>query len=100
MARIAFAWELGGEFGHAMACSWLARALQLRGHAIALVFRELRQLMALPETAAFDTFQAPRAAREGLGGVAPASYADIMLGAGYSDAAELTALLVAWRTLF
>ncbi len=99
MARIAFAWELGGEFGHAMACSWLARALQLRGHSIAFVFRELRQLMALPETAAFDTFQAPRPMREGVAGAPPASYADILLGAGYADAEELTALLVAWRSL-
>lgn len=99
MARILFAWELGGELGHAMACSWLARALQLRGHSIAFVFRELRQLAALPETAAFDTFQAPRPAREGLPGAPPASYADILLGAGYANPGELTALLIAWRSL-
>lgn len=99
MARIAFAWELGGEYGHVMACAWLARALQVRGHSIAFVFRELR-LMALPEAAAFDTFQAPRSAREGQAAAAPASYADILLGSGYADRRELTALLVAWRSLF
>ncbi len=99
MARIAFAWELGGEYGHAMACAWLASALQSRGHTIAFMFRELRQLTMLPETAAFDIFQAPRAAREGEVAVSPASYADILLGSGYADAKELTALLVGWRSL-
>ena len=99
MARIAFAWELGGEYGHAMACAWLARALQARGHAIAFVFRELRQLSALPETAAFDIFQAPRSTREGAVPEAPASFADILLGSGYADAGELTALVGAWRSL-
>lgn len=99
MARIAFGWELGGEYGHAMACTWLARALQARGHTIAFVFRELHQLAALPEIAAFDIFQAPRSAREGQATALPASYADILLGSGYADARELTALLVAWRSL-
>src|SRR5207247_4724604 len=99
MARIAFAWELGGEYGHAMACAALARALSLRGHAIAFMFRELRQLAVLPETSAYDIFQAPRYALEGRLAGAPASYADILLGCGYADARELTELAQGWRAL-
>jgi UDP:flavonoid glycosyltransferase YjiC (YdhE family) len=100
MARIAFAWELGGSIGHALSCAGLARALHARGHAIALVLRELRPLALVPESDAYDVFQAPRNAREARGVGIPASYADILLGCGYRDADELTALLGGWRTLF
>ena len=99
MARIAFGWELGGELGHVIACSGLARALALRGHAIALVFRELRQLSFVPETHAYDIFQAPRTVREAEGAGVPASFADIMLGCGYADPAELAGLVGGWRAV-
>ena len=99
MARIAFAWELGGEFGHVMACAVLARGLSVRGHTIAFMFRELRQLAFLPEVQTYDMFQAPHAAREGENAQLPASYADILLGCGYGDSAELTGLVGGWRSL-
>lgn len=99
MARIAFAWELGGEFGHVMSCAGLAGGLELHGHRIAFMFRELRQLAVIPEARNYDVFQAPRSAREGQDIAMPASYADILLGCGYSDPRELTALVGAWRSL-
>src|ERR1700674_1759863 len=97
MARIFFAWELGGEYGHVIACAVLARALQARGHTIALMLRDQHPLSMLPETKDYDVFQAPRYAQEGRTNVVPASYADIMLGCGYSDHDALTALVEAWR---
>jgi UDP:flavonoid glycosyltransferase YjiC (YdhE family) len=100
MARIAFAWELGGSYGHALASSALAHSLASRGHRIALVFRELHQLALIPEARAFDIFQAPRIANEAAPRARPDSYADILLGSGYADAGELTALLGGWRSLF
>ncbi len=99
MARIAIAWELGGEFGHAMACSALARALHARGHRIAFMFRELRQLSVLPDTAAYDVFQAPISMWEGQGAPVPVSYADILLGCGYDRATHLGGLLGGWLAL-
>jgi UDP:flavonoid glycosyltransferase YjiC (YdhE family) len=99
MARIAFAWELGGEFGHAMACSALARALHVRGHSIAFMFRELDALAVLPETQAYDRFLSPRAMVEGAE-AKPASFSDIILGCGYANPAELTSMLTRWRQLF
>jgi UDP:flavonoid glycosyltransferase YjiC (YdhE family) len=100
MARIAFAWELGGEYGHVMSCAGLARGLDLRGHRIAFMFRELRQLAVIPEAKNYDVFQAPRTPREGLGLTQnPDCYADIMLACGYRDAEELTALVGGWRAL-
>lgn len=100
VARIAFAWELGGSIGHAVSCAGLARALHARGHAIALMFRQLRPLSLVPESDAYDVFQAPRTAREAQDVGIPASYAEILLGSGYRDPGELAALLGGWRTLF
>jgi UDP:flavonoid glycosyltransferase YjiC (YdhE family) len=100
VARIAFAWELGGSIGHALSCAGLARALHARGHAIAFMLRELRPLALIPESDAYEVFQAPRNAREAQGVGIPASYAEILLGCGYRDASELAALLGGWRTLF
>ena len=99
MARLAFAWELGGEFGHAMSCAGLARSMSARGHAISFIFRELGQLALLPETASYDLFKAPVLARQGLGALAPASLAEIMLACGYSDPAWLTGALREWLRL-
>lgn len=100
MARIAFAWELGGEFGHAMACAALARQLHARGHAIAFMFRELHQLAFLPDILEFDVFQAPVSVSEGHGAPIPASFADILVGCGYDSGRHLTGLLGGWLSLF
>ena len=96
MPRVAFAWELGGEFGHAMSCAGLARSLHARGHRIAFIFRELEQLAHLPETVAYDRFLAPSFASEGAGLRPPSSLAEILLGCGYADPAWLTSALRQW----
>src|SRR5665213_400522 len=100
MARIALAWELGGELGHAISCAMLARALEARGHRIAFMFRELHQLAFLDDTTRYDVFQAPVHPREGLGSPVPDSLSDILLGCGYDDASKLHGLLGGWRALF
>ena len=100
MARIAFAWELGGEYGHVMSCAGLAGGLDARGHRIAFMFRELRQLAVVPEARAYDVYQAPRSPREGEGVGYPAGYADIMLGCGFAREEEVAGMLGGWRSLF
>ncbi len=101
MARVAFAWELGGEYGHVMSCAGLARGLEMRGHHIGFMFRELRQLGVIPEARNYDVYQAPRSAREGMDvSPRPAGYPDILLGCGYRNPRELTALVGGWRSLF
>lgn len=100
MARIAFAWELGGELGHAVACAALANTLALRGHRIGLMFRELRALAYLRDTGDFDVFQAPVLLEEAPGAPVPATYADIMLAGGFGHANTLAALVGAWRAIF
>lgn len=99
MARILFGWEMGGELGHVVACSGLARSLSLRGHQVAFAFRELRQLSFVADARGFEAFQAPRSVREAGGDAIPASFADIMLGCGYADRDELAGLVGGWRSL-
>jgi UDP:flavonoid glycosyltransferase YjiC (YdhE family) len=96
MARIAFAWELGAELGHAMACATLARALVRRGHEAVFAFRELHQLDVLPLEAGTAVYQAPVSLREGLGAAVPVSWADLLLGCGYDDVDELHGLVAGW----
>jgi UDP:flavonoid glycosyltransferase YjiC (YdhE family) len=100
MARIAFAWELGGELGHAMACNALARTLHAHGHRIAFVFRELHQLSYLADTSPYEVFQAPVSVGEGHGQPVPSSFADILVGCGYDRPDHLAGLLGGWLALF
>jgi hypothetical protein len=99
MARIVFAWEHGGELGHAMASAALARVLNSRGHRIAFIFRELQPLSFIPGASAYDVFQAPVFLDEGRGAPMPVSYADILLACGYDDARHVTDLLGRWLAL-
>ena len=99
MARILFAWELGGELGHAMACATLAHSLSLHGHRIGLAMRDLAPLEFLPETKGYDRFQAPRSPTEGYYVPRPASIAEILLGTGYRDSRELAPLVEGWRSI-
>ena len=99
MARILFAWELGGQLGHATTCNALARTLRDRGHHIAFVFRELAPLAYL-DCAAHDVFQAPVSLTEGQGAGTPASIADILLGCGFGKPRHAAGLLGAWIALF
>lgn len=99
MARIAFAWELGGALGHAIGCATIAQPLHVRGHEIAFMFRELAQLAYLPEVAAYTLFEAPRYRGESDVGMTPASYTEILLGSGYDDADTLAGLVEGWRAL-
>jgi UDP:flavonoid glycosyltransferase YjiC (YdhE family) len=82
-----------------MSCAGLARSMAARGHAISFIFRELRHLALLPETAAYDLFKAPVRLAEGVGMRAPYSLAEIMLGCGYDDAAWLGGALREWLRL-
>jgi UDP:flavonoid glycosyltransferase YjiC (YdhE family) len=100
MARIAFAWELGGSIGHVLACAGLARSLHARGHTIALMLRETGPIALVPEAESYDVFAAPRYPGEGVGVVeVPVSFAEILLGCGWRDPRALSTLLQGWRTL-
>lgn len=100
IANIALIWELGASFGHVGTLFPLARQLRERGHAPALVLRELRNLAHLPDGRHFRLFQAPvwLAQVSGLP-EPPLNYSEILLRYGYHDAAALTVQLQAWIDL-
>ncbi|HXF79609.1 MAG TPA: nucleotide disphospho-sugar-binding domain-containing protein [Usitatibacter sp.] len=99
MARILFAWELGGELGHAMADNALAAALRARGHRIAFAFRELKPLGYLDDCAAHDVFQAPISLTEGKDAGLPFTFADLLSGCGYNRVSHVAGLLGGWLAL-
>ena len=91
---------MGGEFGHAMSCAGLARSLSARGHSIAFMFRELRQLAILPDTSGYDLYKAPVRMDQARLATPPGSLADILLGCGYDDPAWLEGALREWLRFF
>jgi UDP:flavonoid glycosyltransferase YjiC (YdhE family) len=99
VARIAFAWEMGGELGHAMACNSLGNAVRARGHHVGFMFRELGGLSRLPDLAAHDVLQAPVPPGVGQDQPLPASFADILIGCGYDRPQTLANLLAGWFAL-
>ncbi|HEX4331814.1 MAG TPA: nucleotide disphospho-sugar-binding domain-containing protein [Usitatibacter sp.] len=99
MARILFAWELGGELGHAMADNALAAVLRTRGHRIAFAFRELKPLGYLDDCAAHDVFQAPVSLTEGKDAGTPFTFADLLSGCGYDRVGHVAGLLGGWLAL-
>ncbi|TWI68945.1 UDP:flavonoid glycosyltransferase YjiC (YdhE family) [Pseudoduganella lurida] len=100
MAHILLSWELGGGLGHAGRLKMLARVLLARGHRVTLALRDLgftqRVLADLP----VPRLQAPVWLHRTEGMPAnQASLAEILLPAGYLEAAGLAGLVEGWRGL-
>jgi UDP:flavonoid glycosyltransferase YjiC (YdhE family) len=99
MARVLFAWELGGDLGHARRIFEVARGLRALGHETAFVFQDLLSAGALPEPATW--FQAPLlAAPEKVPGVHPVNPSEILLFRGFGDALSVAGAMRAWLGLF
>ncbi|MBQ1762310.1 MAG: hypothetical protein IIZ92_05350 [Aquincola sp.] len=103
MARFLLAWELGGGLGHATPLAQLAQPLLAAGHEVQLVLRDLSVLgSAFGPLAAHPrlrAWQAPVWQLPLAGQPPPATYAELLLHAGYLDATRLQGLAQAWRTL-
>ncbi len=96
MAKIVFAWELGGHTGHVTTLLPIALAMQARGHEVRLLLRE-------PKSGA-DLAGAERIPRAGAPiWVGPAKYANplnfgqILQNFGYHLRDSLRQLIDAWR---
>ena len=72
MARILFAWELGGGAGHVHIIGPLARALAGRGHQVSMAVRELPVADGLLEGSGVALLPAPFWAGR-VGGLPPAA---------------------------
>lgn len=99
MARILFAWELGGDLGHLMRLAPLARQLRERGHHVVVAVRDLSR--AAPILDGVPVLQAPIWLPRGRSlPQAPACYPDILQHYGYLSVAGLKGLIKAWRALY
>lgn len=103
MARFLLAWELGGGLGHATPLAQLAQPLLAAGHEVKLVLRDLSVLGPvfgpLAAHPRLQAWQAPVWQLPLAGQPPPATYAELLLHAGYLDATRLQGLAQAWRTL-
>lgn len=103
MARFLLAWELGGGLGHATPLAQLAQPLLAAGHEVQLVLRDLSVLGPafgpLAVHPRLQAWQSPVWQLPLAGQLPPATYAELLLHAGYLDAARLQGLAQAWRTL-
>lgn len=97
MARIAFAWELGGGLGHIGKIAPIARRFTALGHEVTAVLRDAAKARTTLERLGVGVLDAPalRGLRPIVGHVD--SYADMLLHQGWGDPAALAAMLADWR---
>lgn len=104
MARFHLCWELGGGLGHAGRLKVLAEALVARGHEVSVSLRDLAQAHGLfsgEGSLHLPPLQAPVWLHR-TEGMPPnhASHAEILLTAGYLQAAPLAGMVDGWRAMF
>ena len=99
MARIIFAWELGGDYGHLARLLPLALELRRRGHEPLFVARELggAELLLGPHGIAW--FQAPLWTGQVTNLPEAASYPELLMRFGFLNPRALTGIARAWRNL-
>jgi hypothetical protein len=98
VSRVLFAWEFGGDLGHARRLVPIARELRKLGHEPLFVFRDVAMLGTLAAEG-FEWFAAPRIRQPALLDAAPLNASDILLNLGYGDGPALGGALRAWLTL-
>jgi UDP:flavonoid glycosyltransferase YjiC (YdhE family) len=99
MARAIFAWELGGELGHARRTLQVARELRVLGHETAFVFLDLASLGA-PGNEGLEWFQAPIVPPSRAPSRAPLNPSEILLNRGWGDANGVAGALRGWLGLY
>lgn len=99
MGRILLAWELGANYGHISMLLPIAHRLRQLGHAILFAIKDgpARQLLAGED---FEYVLSPRASARNNRSSKPASFADILAGAGFANVETLTGLVGAWHDLY
>jgi len=96
MARIDFAWELGGHTGHVTTLLPLARALKERGHEARFFLKEPKAGADLAGMADFVREGAPNWVGPPVF-ESPLNFGEILHNFGYADAGSLKQLVDAWR---
>lgn len=100
MARIAFAWELGANYGHLSRTLPVAEALRARGHRVVFVTPDANIARSLLKPKGFGYVCAPPLPRTSPAFAGCANYGQILADAGYLDRRVLLARLNAWLALW
>ena len=99
MARILFAWELGGDYGHIARLLPIAHELAARGHQCLFAVRDLLSAETLLTPSGFSAFQAPLWLSQ-VTNLPPAiGYAEMLMRFGFLNPKALTGICRAWRSL-
>lgn len=103
MARILFAWELGGGIGYVDRLSQVATALAAEGHEPVFVVRDLVSTAEFFARKPWIVMQAPMAVgmlHPTQPSFVPGSYADLLAVNNFTSAEQLYRLAHAWHMLF
>jgi hypothetical protein len=85
MSRILLAWELGGSFGHISIQLPVARCLRQRGHEVLFAVKDVGTARQMLDDEDFGYVQSPLSHGQLKHLREPASFADILAGAGWSS---------------
>lgn len=97
MGRVLIAWELGGNLGHVVALTAVARDLRDRGHGVTFALRDLTNA-GLIAREGFQFFPAPMPVRGRVMATYP-SYAEMLSGETFSCAEAALNGARAWRSI-
>ena len=101
MARIVFAWELGGGMGHLVPYVHVIRTLRAKGHELIFVVRDLSRAPFIAKTFGAACFQAPLKNWPTTFPIkTPLTYTHILLNMGFDNDESLWGLVEGWRALF
>ena len=101
MARILYAWELGGGLGHLTRIYPILLALERRGHQVTAAIRERGQIEKLWPGRQASVHRAPHKTQPTAYETHPVKYyVDILNNIGWGEAKELKVLLFGWRELY
>lgn len=98
--RILICWELGSGMGHVRRMTPLVHGLRARGHQVLIAARDVVSAVSALNDPDIEIIAAPVCMRGAPRLPASASYPEVLLRVGYSDAEILQGLLSAWGHLF
>lgn len=98
--RILLTWELGGGLGHLSILILVARRLRDAGHEILFAVKDTGAARRMLEDGRFTFVPCPRVHGSETKQRFPASYSQILAGAGFADSVSLSGLLHSWENIF
>ena len=96
MSNILFAWELGGGYGHLDNMFSIGNQLEISGHIVNYVVRDLPRAELRTSSQNLKVFQSPYFLNQNPQKTSAINFSDILLRCGYSNPVELAGLIRGW----